>query len=78
MYMGDIGKALIGMGVFVVLIGVLLVVSAKLDLPLGRLPGDFSWRSKSGNSSFYFPLATSVLVSILLTVLFWIIGAIRK
>ncbi len=76
--MSDIGKALIGMGVFVVLIGALLLAAAKLNLPLGRLPGDFAWRSKSGNSSFYFPLATCVLVSILLTVLFWIVGALRK
>jgi hypothetical protein len=76
--MSDLGKALIGMGVFVVLIGVLLIGASKLNMPLGRLPGDFSWRSKSGNTSFYFPLATSILVSILLTVLFWIIGAIRK
>ena len=71
--MGDLGKALIGMGVFVVLVGLLLVVAARLNLPLGRLPGDFAWRSKSGNNSFYFPLATSLLVSVLLTVLFWII-----
>jgi Protein of unknown function (DUF2905) len=76
--MSDLGKALIGMGVFVVLIGALLLGAAKLNLPLGRLPGDFSWRSKSGNGSFYFPLATCVLVSILLSVLFWIIGALRK
>ena len=76
--MRDLGKALIGMGVFVVLLGVLFLVAAKLHLPLGRLPGDFSWRSKSGNTSFYFPLATSLLVSILLTVLVWIIGAIRR
>jgi hypothetical protein len=76
--MSDLGKALIGMGVFVVLIGGLLLGAAKLNLPLGRLPGDFSWRSKSGNSSFHFPLATCVLVSILLSVLFWIIGALRK
>lgn len=76
--MSDLGKALIGMGVFIVLIGVLLLGAAKFNLPLGRLPGDFAWRSKSGNSSFYFPLATSILVSILLTVLFWIIGALRK
>ena len=76
--MGDLGKALIGMGIFVVLIGALLLGAAKLNLPLGRLPGDFAWRSKSGNGSFYFPLATCVLVSILLTVLFWIVRAIRK
>jgi hypothetical protein len=76
--MNDLGKALIGMGVFVVLVGALLLGAAKLNLPLGRLPGDFAWRSKSGNNSFYFPFATCVLVSILLTVLFWIIGAIRK
>ncbi len=76
--MSDLGKALIGMGVFVVLIGILLFAAGKFNLPLGRLPGDFAWRSKSGNSTFYFPLATCVLVSILLTVLFWIIRALRK
>ena len=76
--MGDLGKALIGMGVFVVLVGLLLVVAARLNLPLGRLPGDFAWRRKSGNNSVYFPLATSLLVSVLLTVLFWIIRTLRK
>ena len=76
--MSDLGKALIGMGVFVVVIGVLLLAAAKLNLPFGRLPGDFAWRSKGGHSSFYFPLATCLLVSILISVLFWIIGAIRK
>jgi hypothetical protein len=76
--MSDLGKALIGMGVFVVLLGVILIGASKLNLPLGRLPGDFAWRSKSGNASFYFPLATILLVSVLLTVLFWIVRAIRK
>jgi hypothetical protein len=76
--MSDLGKALIGLGLFVIVLGVLFIGAGRLNLPLGRLPGDFAWRSKSGNTSFYFPLATSILVSILLTILFWIIRAIRK
>ena len=38
-------------------------------LPIGRLPGDFSYRK--GNFGFYFPLATSIVVSIVLTLLMW-------
>lgn len=42
---------------------------------LGRLPGDFVWRR--GNSTFYFPLMTSILVSIGLTLLFWLLSRLR-
>lgn len=43
-----------------------------LGLPIGRLPGDFTFRR--GNVSFYFPLATSIIVSILLTLVMMFIG----
>jgi hypothetical protein len=57
------GKALIVIGLVIVAIG--LAVSA--GLPLGRLPGDFTFRR--GPVTFYFPLTTAVLLSVLLTVL---------
>jgi hypothetical protein len=57
------GRILIVLGL--VLVGVGLLVS--LGVPIGRLPGDFTIRR--GNVSFYFPLATSILASILLTLL---------
>src|SRR5438270_188085 len=47
-------------------------VAGKANLPLGRLPGDISYRGK--NVSFYFPLATSILLSIVLSIIFWFVG----
>jgi hypothetical protein len=55
------GKALILIGLGIAALGLLVM----LGLPLGRLPGDFQVRR--GNFSFYFPLATSIILSILLT-----------
>jgi hypothetical protein len=54
-----------------VLVGLVIVglgLLMMLGMPLGRLPGDFAIRR--GNVSFYFPLATSILLSVLLTILF--------
>ena len=59
------------MGRFLIIVGVVLVAAGLLinmGLPIGRLPGDFSVRR--GNFSFYFPLTTSIIASILLTLLF--------
>jgi Protein of unknown function (DUF2905) len=58
------GKALVLVGAFVAGIGLLMM----LGVPVGRLPGDFMVRR--GNVSFYFPLTTSIVVSIVLTLLF--------
>ena len=63
------------MGRLLIIIGVVLVAAGllmNLGLPIGRLPGDFTVRR--GNVSFYFPLATSIIVSILLTLLFMFLG----
>ena len=65
--MGPLGKLLILMGVFIILIGVLLVIGEKIPW-LGRLPGDIIIRKK--NFTFYFPIVTSILISIILTLLF--------
>jgi DUF2905 family protein len=63
-----LGRLLIVAGIVLVGIGLLL----NLGLPLGRLPGDMTYRR--GNFSFYFPLTTSILASILLTLLVWFLG----
>ena len=55
------GKTLVLIGLGIACLGLLVM----LGVPLGRLPGDFSVRR--GNFSFYFPLATSIILSILLT-----------
>ena len=62
------GRILIVLGVVLVGVGVLV----NLGLPLGRLPGDFAVRR--GNFSFYFPLTTSIIASILLTLLLMFLG----
>ena len=63
------------MGRFLIIIGIVLVAAGLLinmGVPIGRLPGDFSVRR--GNVSFYFPLTTSIIASILLTLLFMFLG----
>ncbi len=64
--MGALGKLLILMGVLIIVIGLLLILGEKIPW-IGRLPGDIIIRKK--NFTFYFPLATSIIISILLTLL---------
>ena len=58
------GKLLLVAGLLIAAAGALIM----LGVPLGRLPGDFTIRR--GNATFYFPLTTSIVVSVLLTLLF--------
>jgi uncharacterized protein HemY len=73
--MTELGKTLLGLGLVMVLLGVILLLVGSLSgkVPwIGRLPGDIY--IERGNFRFYFPLATSILVSIILTLLlalFW-------
>jgi hypothetical protein len=62
---GDFAKTLIGLGLLLVIVGVLFQVGGKFGL--GRLPGDIAIRR--GNTSFYFPVITSILISVVLTIL---------
>jgi hypothetical protein len=74
--MTDIGKLLIGMGLVLVVAGAVLLAAGRVNLPLGRLPGDIVYRGK--NSTFYFPLATSVVVSVVLSIVLYVVGRFRK
>ena len=58
------GRALVVIGLVIAAIGLI----SMMGFPIGRLPGDFA--VKRGNFSFYFPLVTSIILSILLTLLF--------
>lgn len=66
-----IGRALIVLGIVVIAIGGLLVLSGKIPW-LGKLPGDIVIQRK--NFTFYFPLATSILISLVITLIFWLFG----
>jgi hypothetical protein len=74
--MSDFGRMLIGFGLLLVIIGIAVVFLARWNIPLGRLPGDFSWKGKGWTVSL--PLASSLLVSVLLTLLLWIISHFRR
>jgi hypothetical protein len=74
--MMSLAKLLIMTGVALAVAGVALLLLARLGLPLGRLPGDISYRGK--NVSFFAPLGTSLLLSVLLTVLLYIISRFRR
>jgi hypothetical protein len=65
-----IGRALVIMGAVLLVMGLLLSLGDRLPIKLGRLPGDIIIRGK--NSVFYFPLATSILLSIILSLVMWL------
>lgn len=67
----DIGRFFIILGLIISAIGGLLLLSGNIPW-LGRLPGDIIIQKK--NFTFYFPLATCIIISLILTLLFWIFG----
>ena len=73
--MTEIGKTLVFIGLVVVAAGVVLLLIGKTNLPLGRLPGDIVYRGK--HTTFYFPLATSIVVSVVLSLVLYLIGRFR-
>ena len=66
-----LGRILITLGLLLVAAGLVVTFGGRLPLKLGRLPGDIYVHGK--NSSFYFPLATCVLLSALLSLVLWIL-----
>ena len=74
--MTDIAKLLILLGVAFLLAGIVLLLLGRLNVPLGRLLGDLLYRGK--NITFYFPLATCILLSLLLTLILYVIGKWRR
>ena len=74
--MNDLGRLLIGLGLVLVIAGGLLLLLGRTGVPLGRLPGDISYRGK--NLSVYFPLGTSILLSIVLSLVFYLLSRFRR
>ncbi|MGC2208550.1 MAG: DUF2905 domain-containing protein [Candidatus Korobacteraceae bacterium] len=76
--MAELGKTFLGIGLILMLLGAVLLLSSRLGLPIGRLPGDLQWRSRSGHTQVYFPLATSIIVSLVLTLILWLLRSFRR
>lgn len=74
--MMDLGKLLIVLGAVLLVAGLVVLLLGRSHFPLGRLPGDILYRGK--NTTFYFPLATSILLSVVLTLVVYLIGKWRQ
>jgi hypothetical protein len=74
--MADFGRLLVFLGGLLLIVGIVLIVLGKTNLPIGRLPGDIIYRGK--NTTVYFPLVTSILLSLVLTAVMYLIGRFRR
>lgn len=72
----EIGRALLVLGAVLFAVGALLYFSGRLPFRLGQLPGDISYRGR--NTSFYFPIVTCVVLSVVLSVIFWLVSHFRR
>ena len=75
LHVTEIGKMLVVLGLLVAALGLVFMLVGRTNLPIGRLPGDILYRGK--HTVFYFPLATSILISVVLTLVFYVLGKIR-
>ena len=74
--MRELGKFLLVAGVIAIGAGALLLYSGKLPFRLGHLPGDLAYRGRHGN--FYFPIITCIVLSVVLTLILWIVNFFRR
>ena len=74
--MENLGRYVVLAGIVLVVIGGLIWLGGRIGLPLGRLPGDI--RIEGSGGSFYFPLATSILLSVILTIVLNIVVRLWK
>jgi len=72
----EMGKLLLVFGGVLVVVGLLLTFGSRLPFRLGRLPGDIVWQGKS--TTFYFPIVTCIVLSVGLTLIFWLVSLFRK
>jgi hypothetical protein len=73
--MGDLGRVLVFFGGLLLVIGLIFILAGKANLPIGRLPGDIVYRGK--HSTFYFPLMTSILLSVILSLVLYFVNRMR-
>lgn len=74
--MSALGRVLIGLGLVLVVCGAVILLAGKAGLALGRLPGDMTWRGR--HTTVYLPLGTSLLISVVLSLLFWLLSRWRR
>ncbi len=67
---------LVGLGAVLIVVGLLVMMAGRIGLPLGRLPGDVSYRGK--NMTVFAPIGTSILLSVVLSLLLWAVSHLRR
>lgn len=72
----ELGKTMVALGALLALFGAFFYFGGKLPFRLGRLPGDIVHRGE--HTTFYFPLTTSILLSVGLSLLFWLLSRFRR
>jgi Protein of unknown function (DUF2905) len=70
--MPEFGKLLIVLGIILLLVGLLFLALGRTNLPLGHLPGDIYYRGK--NTTFYFPITTCLLLSVIVSAIFYLVN----
>lgn len=74
--MPDLGRILIFFGLLLVVAGLVVLGLNRLNIPLGRLPGDINWRGRGWSVSF--PIVTCLVLSVLLSFLLWVANHFRR
>jgi hypothetical protein len=72
----ELGRGLLIVGLVVAAVGAILLTGAKLPMRLGRLPGDIVHQGR--HTTIYFPIVTCIVLSVALTLAFWIVGLFRR
>ena len=74
--MPELGRTILIVGIVLVVAGSAIILLGRTGLPIGRLPGDITYRGK--NTTVYFPVVTCIGISVVLTLLSWIVRHFRK
>ena len=74
--MTSFGKLLIVGGGLLIVIGIIVVLAGRANIPLGRLPGDLSYRGK--NTAVFFPVATCIVLSLVLSFIVWLVNRFMR
>ena len=74
--MNELGRAILILGIVLVVIGGAILLLGRTGLPIGRLPGDITYRGK--HTTVYFPIVTCIILSLVLTFLSWLFNHFRR
>jgi heme/copper-type cytochrome/quinol oxidase subunit 2 len=71
-----LGKLLIVFGAILIVAGIVVILAGKANVPLGRMPGDITYRGK--NTTVYFPIVTCIVISIVLSLVMWLVNRFSR